>query len=262
MADYHTEKRIQEGLEFSRSAFFSDYNAALAYYQAKSCLEHARGGSLLDLPCGDGSITAHLRPHFKRVVGVDASAAHLAEARRRLPGVELREDLIETLEIRERFDTIAMLNILEHVLDPVVAIGRAARFLEDDGILIAHVPNAEAVNRRIAVLMGTLEEVGEMSPFDVQVAGHRRYYTLDVLCRDLEAAGLRIHATGGVFYKMLSSPQMDWLLKNGPWEEGGYGWGRVGGVQRDWKAEFCRACYEFGRRHPQDCNIVFATATR
>jgi hypothetical protein len=150
------------------------------------------------------------------------------------------------------------LDILEHVIDPVFVLQKAASFLNEGGKLIVHVPNAHAINRKIAVLMGTLETCEELSPFDIDVAGHRRYYTLTSLESDIVKAGLKIEATGGVFFKTLSTPQMDWFLNNGLWEEGGFGWGRVGGEKRDWRAEFCRACYEIGKERPEDCNIIYA----
>jgi hypothetical protein len=114
---------------------------------------------------------------------------------------------------------------------------------------------------KIAVMMGTLESCEELSPFDINVAGHRRSYTMDTFKADFSRAGLKIVATGGVFYKMMSTPQIDWFLKNGLWEEGGFGWGRVGAEKRDWKAEFCRACYEYGKQRPEDCNIIYICAT-
>jgi hypothetical protein len=155
-----------------------------------------------------------------------------------------------------------MLNILEHVVDPIGILQKAASLLEDEGVILVHVPNAFAVNRRLAVLMGTLTECEELSPFDIEIVGHRRSYSLKSLCADINMAGLKIAKTGGVFYKSLSTPQMDWFLKNGPWEEAGFGWGRVGGIQKDWKAEFCRASYEPGKQHPEDCNIIYACVTR
>jgi SAM-dependent methyltransferase len=255
------EKDLQETFAWARSTTFSDYNGFLGYYQAKACLEYARGSRLLDMPCGDGFLTALLAPAFKTVVGIDASSRHLALAREKLPGAEFHETLIEEFETSQRFDTITMINILEHVIDPVEILRKAARFLSTDGILLVHVPNANAINRRLAVLMGTLTHTEELSPFDLKVVGHRRAYTLGTLCGDVESAGLRIRATGGVFYKSLSTPQMDWLLKNGPWEEAPFGWGRVGSEQKDWKAEFCRASYELGTRHPEDCNIIYACVT-
>lgn len=262
MEQTQSEKEKQEGFAWARSVNFDEYNSILGHYQVQACLEHARGPAVLDMPCGDGLLTAMFREHFKRVVGVDASSSHLAEARRRLPDVEFHECLIEDLELDERFDTVFLLNVLEHVADPLVVLRKAASFLKDDGVLIVHVPNANAINRRLAVRMGTLESCEELSPFDVHVVGHRRSYTLVTLTADIEAAGLRVKNTGGIFYKMLSTPQMDWFLKNGLWEEGGFGWGRVGATPRDWKAEFCRASYEIGKEQPEDCNIIFACITK
>lgn len=256
------EKELQQSFSWARSQVYSNYNHVLGYYQAKACLEQARGHSLLDMPCGDGTLTAMMASSFSRVVGIDASSKHLELARKTLPEVEFHEALIEDFETSEQFSTITMLNILEHVVDPIEVLKKAACLLNDDGVLLVHVPNACAVNRRLAVLMGTLTECEELSPFDIQIAGHRRSYSIETLCVDIEQAGLKVVKTGGVFYKSLSTPQMDWFLKNGLWQEGGFGWGRVGGKEKDWRAEFCRASYELGKQQPEDCNIIYACVTK
>lgn len=258
----NNEKELQEKFLWARSQVFDSYNHILGYYQAQTCLEYARGSSLLDMPCGDGVLTAMLAPSFARVVGIDASSKHLELAKQTLPEVEFHEALIEEFETPERFTTITMLNILEHVVDPISVLKKAASLLDDDGVLLVHVPNANAINRRLAVLMGTLTDCEELSPFDIQVVGHRRSYTLKTLSADIAAAGLKVTDTGGVMYKSLSTPQMDWFLKNGLWEEGGFGWGRIGADDKDWRAEFCRASYELGKQHPEDCNIIFACVTK
>ena len=260
--EFNNEKELQGTFTWARSQVFQEYNSILGHYQAISCLEHVRGSSLLDMPCGDGTLTALFASKFKRIVGIDASSTHLELAKKNLPAAEFHEALIEEFETDERFDTITMINILEHVLDPINILRKAANLLSDNGILLIHVPNSMAINRRLAVLMGALTECEELSPFDINVVGHRRSYSLSSLCADIKQAGLQINNTGGVFYKMLSTPQMDWFLKNGPWTEGGFGWGRVGGAQKDWKMEFCRASYELGKQYPEDCNVVYACATR
>lgn len=258
----NSEKERQESLPWTRSTYHSDYNHYLAHYKVKSCLEHARGTSLLDIACGDGLMTESFAKHFQRVVGVDASGKHLSVARERVSQAEFHECLIEELDIKERFDSVFMLDLLEHVVDPIVVLKKAASFLANDGIMVVHVPNAQAINRRLAVLMGTLESCEELSPFDLQIAGHRRAYSMKTLRADIEQAGLHILHTGGIFYKILSTPQMDWFLKNGLWDAG-HGWGRTGMEKsKDWKAEFCRACYEFGKEQPEDCNIIYACVTR
>ncbi len=262
MPDGIDEKQRQESFVWSRDAFHSEYNGFLAQYKVESCLELKRGDKLLDIACGDGLMTAMFAQEFKQVVGVDANGTHLKKARNRLPDVEFFECLIEEFETDKKFDTVTMLDLLEHVEDPVRVLQKAASFLEDDGVLIVHVPNAYAINRRLAVLMGTLTHCEELSPFDIQVAGHRRSYSMETLCADIRRAGLSVRSTGGIFYKILSTPQMDWFLKNGLWEEGGFGWGRVGGEQKDWKSEFCRASYELGKSQPEDCNIIYACVGR
>ena len=255
------EKRRQQTFPYDRSEF-SDYNSILTFFQAQSVIENAQGDTLLDLACGDGTITSMLSSKFNRVVGVDASGSHLVKAREKCPKAEFHESLIETFETQEKFDTVTMLNILEHVINPVVTLQKAARFLKDDGILIVHVPNALGVNRVIARIMGTLVDEYELSPYDINVAGHRRSYDRNLLVKDIQSAGLKVVSTGGIFYKMLSTPQMDWFLRNGLWEEGGFGWGRVGAEKKDWKFEFCRACYEYGKTRPDDCNVIYACVKR
>jgi 2-polyprenyl-3-methyl-5-hydroxy-6-metoxy-1,4-benzoquinol methylase len=138
--DTGNEKELQETFPWARSQVFSSYNQVLGYYQAQACLDHARGDSLLDMPCGDGALTAMLAPSFARVVGIDASSKHLELARKTLPEVEFHETLIEDFETPERFTTVTMLNILEHVVDPVGILKKAASLLDVDGVLLVHVP--------------------------------------------------------------------------------------------------------------------------
>lgn len=261
MPKHHDELDRQKKFAWSRGSFYESYNAVVGHFQALACMDFAKGASLLDVPCGDGLLTSMLAPHFSRVVGLDASSAHLDKARQRLPQAEFHHALLEEFHTDERFDTITMINVLEHLVDPVAALRKVAGLLAPGGMLIVHVPNAQAVNRQIAVLMGTLTDCYELSPFDIDIAGHRRSYDMSSLLEHLHEAGLQVSTTGGVFYKMLSTPQMNWFLQNGPWEEGGFGWGRVGAEPQDWRMAFCRACYEYGKEHPTDCNIIYACAT-
>lgn len=256
------EKEKQETFEWERSKFYNQYNTIIGYYQVKACLENTNGGSLLDLACGDGTLTKSFTEHYNKVVGVDASSVHLDEARKRVKNATFYESLIEEFETEEKFDNVFMLNVLEHVENPIYVLKKAMSFLKPEGTLIVHVPNCEAINRKIAVLMGTLLSCDELSPFDINVAGHRQSYNMQTLVNDIEKSGLNVVKTGGVFYKMLSTPQMDWFLKEGLWEKGEFGWGRIGSEKQDWKSKFCEACYEIGKERPEDCNVIYAIIKR
>ncbi len=85
---------------------------------------------VLYLGIGAGRIAAPLVRAGIELVGVDAHPGMLAHARRRLPGVELHETLIEKLRLRRRFDlVIGPSSILEHDVN----LASAARHLRRGG---------------------------------------------------------------------------------------------------------------------------------
>lgn len=254
----NSEIDLQNNFSWNRT-LFSDYNEILAYYQSISCIENANKGSLLDLACGEGYLTSLYQNNFNEIVGVDAAKKYLSKAKNKVQKAKFYHSTIEDFQISKKFDNVFLLLILEHVTDPIQVLKKASSFLKNDGKMIVHVPNSNAINRRLAVKMGTLKSCDELSPFDINIVGHRRSYTRQTLTKDIEEAGLKPIKFGGIFYKMLSYSQMNWFLKNGQWESG-HGWGRVEGnpIKKDWKREFCRACYEIGKEHPDDCNVIYS----
>lgn len=257
-----TEKARQDNVPWERGKFFKEYELMMVDYLVASVWDHAAGRSLLDVACGNGLVTSRLAARFQRVVGIDASSSHVAMARQNHPNMEFIECLAEDFPLDERFSTVTLLNLLEHVSDPVSLLRSLSNRLEDEGVMIINVPNAMALNRRIATLMGTLEHEHELSPYDIEVAGHRRYYDMESLVADVTAAGLKIVKKGGVFHKSLSQAQFNWLLEKGEWSGGGFGWGRVGAEKsKDWRKAFCDACYEYGKMRPDECNLIYIVAT-
>ena len=156
---------------------------------------------------------------------------------------------------------VAMLNVLEHVQDPVFVLQKAASLLKDDGVVVVHVPNALAVNEGYPFLW-ELWKAARSCRSRYSCCRHRRSYTMETLIEDVEKSAWGAEDRWDI-YKMLSTPQMDWLLKGGPWEEGGFGWGRVGAEKsKDWRAAFCNACYEIGKENPHDCNVISVTISK
>ena len=56
-------------------------------------------------------------------------------------------------------------------------------------------------------------------------------------------------------YKPFTDVQMNWFIENGLWNSG-YGWGREG-VEKDWRSEFCKALYEYGKTCPEECAVIY-----
>ena len=90
-----------------------------------------------DLGCGTGQMTAALAPFVHRVVAVDASAAMLQAARKRLHGldnIELRRGEMEALPIDDaRLDAATMSLVLHHLPEPDAALTEVARVLKPGG---------------------------------------------------------------------------------------------------------------------------------
>jgi ubiquinone/menaquinone biosynthesis C-methylase UbiE len=90
-----------------------------------------------DLGCGTGQVSAALAPFVAHVVSVDASAAMLQAAKKRLQGfdnVDLRRGELEALPIDDdRLDAATMMLVLHHVPEPELALAEAARVLKPGG---------------------------------------------------------------------------------------------------------------------------------
>ncbi len=103
-------------------------------------LPHLRPGlDLLDVGCGPGTITIDLAARVApgRVVGIDASADVIAQAQ--ALGDERVAfavgDVYAIDATDASFDVVHAHQVLQHLTDPVTAVGEAYRVLRPDGIL-------------------------------------------------------------------------------------------------------------------------------
>lgn len=169
-------------------------------------------GSLLDLGCADGILTALLADRRTRVVGVDGSATRLERARTataRFPGVELRRALFDEFrpEADETFDAVVLSCVLEHLPEPAGLLRRASTWLSPGGRIAVIVPNALSLHRRAGVAMGLLPDIWSFSEEDDHLE-HQRLYDLPGLRSEVEAAGLTVVESGGYLIKPLPNDAM------------------------------------------------------
>lgn len=215
--------------------------------QTQRNIELGVGESLLDVGCGIGQFTPLYLEKFKRVVGLDPSADYLREARLTNSQVEYVQGYGETFHFLRSFDTIVMNNLLEHVEDPVALLKHCKEYLKIDGVLVAQVPNAESITRRLGVLMGIIDSTTHISERERDFFGHKRTYTLQTLMDDCSRAGLSLIGSGGVLYKPLPNEILLQVCK---------------GKGEAWQEKFLQALYEFGRDRPEECAQIYVVCEK
>ncbi len=198
-------------------------------------------GPALELGCHEGGMTRLLLNRYSDVTVVDASSAVLAEARKSLSSaVQFRHGTFETIELPARFQDVFMINVLEHVDDAVLVLGRARSWLREGGRIFVLSPNANAPSRQIAVRMGLITHQQAVTEVEAR-NGHRRTYALDTFQRDLRMAGLSILHIGGLVFKGLANYQMDKAFAAGIIDDA-----------------YLDGCYEVGKVYPDLCASLYA----
>ena len=186
-----------------------DNEIQLKWYPERVIQFSKGASSLLELGLGHGIATKAFDRQFKRHVVVEASSSVIRNFRQRFPDakVEIVEHYFEKFDTAERFDVIVFGYILEHVSDPVQILKQFRNFLAPGGRMFVTVPNAEVLNRRLGHLAGLLPDMKQLSEHDL-LLGHKRYYTLVSLRKDIEHAGCTIMHLEGIYLKPLSTSQM------------------------------------------------------
>jgi SAM-dependent methyltransferase len=155
--------------------------------------------NLCDVGCSAGGAGAAWKGRAAggRVIGIenDPRAARIAAGH--LDRV-LTADALKGLETlgREdaRFDAFLFADILEHLEDPVRALGLARRLAEPGARLVASVPNVGHLSLVRDLVAGRFDPV----PAGLADAGHLRWFSRDFLREVLEEAGWRVEDIHGL----------------------------------------------------------------
>jgi SAM-dependent methyltransferase len=107
-------------------------------HEINHLLDSRRDAAILDVGCGDGVLFSFLS-QFGDVQGIDPDPAVVSPDSAHRHRIELR-GFDESFLPGRRYDLILMLDVLEHLEDPVRAVRHAASLLAGDGRLLVTVP--------------------------------------------------------------------------------------------------------------------------
>lgn len=113
-----------------------------AFWGVQRGLSGKRGTRILEVGAGLGYFTYALRRAGYDAIGIDVSEEAVSRARSRFGKFYLRES-VESYSVGsdEKFDAIVMVEVIEHLENPVSVVESALRLLAPGGSLIATTPN-------------------------------------------------------------------------------------------------------------------------
>ena len=170
-------------------------------------------GRLVEIGVGAGETTAALLTIFTHLLCVDIDEQRLvAAANGAQAAVGRRPDIhvgaAESLNLPPgSVDVFVLMNILEHLEDPVSVLGSLRGMMSADGRICITVPLANSLHRHLGVAMGYLDRVEALAESDRNFA-HRRVYSPNLLQGHVEAAGYRVTFSRPLYIKPLPTKYM------------------------------------------------------
>ncbi len=142
---------------------------------------YAPGRRLLDIGCGAGFFVKAAAESGWEASGTEISET-AAEYARTVTGVRVMQGNVEHLNIPSgEYDAVTMLDLLEHLFDPLTTLREVHRIMRDEGVLIISTPDIKSLSRRF---LGRAWAV--LSP-----AEHQSYFSEKTLHLALREAGFR-----------------------------------------------------------------------
>lgn len=164
-----------------------------------------KGKRLLEIGAGNGNVLQSLAPFYEECVGVEICRPRvkiLKEIFAENPNVTILCHNLEQEQLPfgdEHFDTILMIDVIEHLIEPISTIIELKRILISEGRLIIATPNIAKWTRRIKLLLGVFPSTASLeeglrkpngSNTNLFDEGHLHYFTYKSLSRLLlEHAG-------------------------------------------------------------------------
>jgi trans-aconitate methyltransferase len=182
-------------------------------------LDPRRGERILDLGCGTGHLTAQIAARGADVIGLDASASMIAQARQNYPKLRFVLADARTFRLDETFDAVFSNAALHWIPESAPVIASVARALKPGRRFVLEMGAKGNIARIVEVLTSVLQESG-------RVARNPWYFpTAGEYASQLEREGFEVQALWTIErWNKLEHPEKglrEWLeMFAGVWFEG------------------------------------------
>lgn len=231
------KKRVDDSSDFYRDSILG-FDYQLANFNFASLKPFFKGDTALELGPATGYMTKLLVEEFKALHILEGSESLLNEIPD-YPNVTKYHSLFEEFDTTQKYDTIVMSHVLEHIENPAFLLNKIYNWIADDGIFLVSVPNAKSIHRLVAVEMGMLTSEYELNSRDCEL-GHFRVYDMDSLSKQMVEAGFKIIDKGGIFLKPLSNGQ----------------------IEKSWTPDIIEGFYKVGKYFQKNCSDIFIVCSK
>jgi 2-polyprenyl-3-methyl-5-hydroxy-6-metoxy-1,4-benzoquinol methylase len=216
--------------------YFEGVCAAAAEYSLGIVKRHLVGKRILEVGPADGHMTRGLIKDFDLTL-VEPSESLCQKLRQYFPRAQVIHALVEDFVPSDRFDSILLCHVLDHIRDPEHVVRLARSWLSPGGKIIAIAPNSESLHRQAAVRMGLLSAVNAFSERD-QAQGKRRIFNREEFRRLFSSAGLEVEFFGSYWLKPISNRQ----------------------IEQQWTPAMIDAFFALGERYPEIAAEMYLVA--
>ncbi len=195
-------------------------------------------GNVLELGPAEGLMTEYLTKSISDITVVEGSEIFCNQLKFKFPHVNVVNSLFENYKPGRKFSNILLGHVLEHVNDPVEILKIVRTWLDQDGVILAAVPNSRSLHRQASVIIGLQPSEETMSELDYH-HGHRRIYNPESFRGDFIKADLQVRHYGGYWLKPVSNSQ----------------------INSSWTKEMLLAFMKLGERYPDIAAEIYVIAS-
>lgn len=188
---YYNHLMVNKGKFGEKWGFSSDYGNNRRYDVIDVMDKDTKNKiNVLEIGCGMGATLYEIKNKFKNVeifgIEENKSAAEVAS------GVfNIITGNVENLELsykRNYFDYIILVDIIEHIKDPWDILSKLSKYLNDDGEIIAIIPNIMHISVITELINGkfTYKDGGILDK------NHLRFFTLAEICKMFSMSSLSV----------------------------------------------------------------------
>ena len=158
--------------------------------------------SILDLGCGDGTLTALLQEKTPRgsVLGIDPSDSMLAKARAQYPHITFLQDRAETFSLTKKFDHVIAIHVMHWIQNQEAALSNIYSHLKPGGqIHLILSPSKEGLpfHRALQKTLKTWRQEFE------EFQNPQRVFSMDDYCALVRKAGFHITGCHYLYHESL-----------------------------------------------------------